>query len=54
MANDSENSFGFELLFNISGTQVTKKEDILILFVHWYFIKNKFKSLGIGDSVNND
>ncbi|XP_011505522.1 PREDICTED: proteasome inhibitor PI31 subunit [Ceratosolen solmsi marchali] len=50
MSSNPEKSFGFELLFNISGVQITKKEDVLILFVHWYFIKNKFKCLGIGDS----
>ncbi|OAD55004.1 Putative proteasome inhibitor [Eufriesea mexicana] len=42
--------FGFELLQEIYNTQITKKEDILILFVHWYLIKQGFRCIGIGDS----
>lgn len=52
MADDLNNTFGFELLNKLYDTQVTKKEDILILFVHWYCIKNGFRCIGLGDSVS--
>lgn len=52
MASEFENTFGFELLYRNSSGGIAKKEDILVLFVHWYFIKNEFKCLGIGDSVS--
>lgn len=52
MASEIANTFGFELLNKVFGDQVTKKEDVLILFVHWNFVKNGFKCLGIGDSVS--
>lgn len=50
MASDSGITFGFELLQRISGEVIDKKEDVLVLFVHWYFVKNGFKCLGLGDS----
>nr|XP_031830815.1 proteasome inhibitor PI31 subunit [Nomia melanderi] len=43
-------TFGFELLHSLYGSQVLKKEDVLILFVHWYLVKNSFRCLGFGDS----
>ena len=52
MASDSGNTFGFELLYKVTEAQINKNEDVLILFVHWYFIKNGFKCLGIGDAVS--
>lgn len=50
MAEDLNNTFGFELLNKLYDTQIAKKEDILILFVHWYCIKNGFRCIGLGDS----
>lgn len=52
MAEDLNNTFGFELLNKLYDTQIAKKEDILILFVHWYCIKNGFRCIGLGDSVS--
>lgn len=49
---DANRVFGFELLQEIYDTQIAKKEDILILFVHWYLIKQGFRCIGIGDSVS--
>ncbi|XP_033209628.1 proteasome inhibitor PI31 subunit [Belonocnema kinseyi] len=54
MSFDLNNTFGFELLNKIYDSQVTKKEDVLILFVHWYFIKNGFRCIGLGDSKTHD
>ncbi|OXU22164.1 hypothetical protein TSAR_000639 [Trichomalopsis sarcophagae] len=51
MASDTaNNTFGFELLHKVSAAQISKKEDVLILLVHWHFVKNGYKCLGIGDS----
>lgn len=43
-------TFGFELLQSLYDSQISKKEDVLILFVHWYLIKNSFRCIGLGDS----
>ncbi|KAJ8670809.1 hypothetical protein QAD02_002068 [Eretmocerus hayati] len=50
MTSDSKHIFGFELLYKVSGGNINKKEDVLVLLVHWNFIKDGFKCLGIGDS----
>lgn len=55
MASDSSltsinDIFGFELLYKSIENQLSKKEDVLVLFVHWYLIKSGFKCLGQGDS----
>ncbi|XP_012274736.1 proteasome inhibitor PI31 subunit [Orussus abietinus] len=50
MADESNSVFGFELLNKLVENQLQKKEDIIILFVHWYFVKNGFKCIGTGDS----
>ncbi|XP_015431377.1 PREDICTED: proteasome inhibitor PI31 subunit isoform X2 [Dufourea novaeangliae] len=47
---DANVMFGFEILQSLYDNQVTKKEDVLILFVHWYLIKNSFRCVGFGDS----
>lgn len=49
---DTNNIFGFELFQEIYNKQITKKEDLLILFIHWYLIKQGFRCIGIGDSVS--
>ncbi|XP_076661453.1 proteasome inhibitor 31 kDa [Halictus rubicundus] len=43
-------TFGFELLQALYDSQISKKEDVLILLVHWYLIKNSFRCIGLGDS----
>ncbi|KAF3424425.1 hypothetical protein E2986_01032 [Frieseomelitta varia] len=47
---DASNVFGFELVQEIYNNQIARKEDVLILFVHWYLIKHGFRCIGIGDS----
>ncbi|KAK1126635.1 hypothetical protein K0M31_004262 [Melipona bicolor] len=47
---DASNVFGFELVQEIYSNQIARKEDVLILFVHWYLIKHGFRCIGIGDS----
>lgn len=51
MANTND-YFGFELLNKLVDNKLNKKEDVLILFAHWFFIKNGFKCIGLGDSVS--
>ncbi|XP_012233225.1 proteasome inhibitor PI31 subunit [Linepithema humile] len=45
----SVNVFGFELLQKFHDNEIQKKEDVIILFVHWYLTKSGFKCIGIGD-----
>ncbi|KAL7299419.1 hypothetical protein TKK_0007662 [Trichogramma kaykai] len=42
--------FGFELLHSQYKDKLNKKEDLIVLLIHWYLTKNKFRCLGIGDS----
>ncbi|XP_032677647.1 proteasome inhibitor PI31 subunit isoform X2 [Odontomachus brunneus] len=49
MAN-SDNTFGFELFSKLHHCEIQKKEDIIIIFVHWYLVKYGFRCIGIGDS----
>ena len=44
--------FGFELLYAIYSRDIHKKEEVIILFTHWFLIKNGFQCLGCGDSVS--
>ncbi|XP_072764462.1 proteasome inhibitor PI31 subunit [Anoplolepis gracilipes] len=46
---DAINTFGFELLQKVHHDEIHKKEDIIILFVHWYLMKCGFRCIGIGD-----
>ncbi|XP_066601159.1 proteasome inhibitor PI31 subunit-like [Prorops nasuta] len=48
--NNSSNTFGFQLLSRLYDSDVVKKEDVIILFIHWYLIKQNFKCIGLGDS----
>ncbi|XP_076280769.1 proteasome inhibitor 31 kDa [Lasioglossum baleicum] len=47
-------TFGFELLQSLYDSQISKKEDVLILFVHWYLIKNSFRCIDLGYSKSYD
>ncbi|XP_076183163.1 proteasome inhibitor 31 kDa isoform X2 [Ptiloglossa arizonensis] len=51
---DEMDMFGFELLQNLYDNQILKKEDALILFIHWCFIKNGFRCLSLGDTKAYD
>ncbi|XP_014207755.1 proteasome inhibitor PI31 subunit isoform X2 [Copidosoma floridanum] len=55
MATESTSSttdtFGFELIHKLSASQINKKEDVLVLLVHWHLVKNGFKCLGSGDAT---
>jgi len=48
------NVFGFELFQKLYHDDIHKKEDVLILFVHWYLSKSGFRCIGIGDEVSSD
>ncbi|KAK2582246.1 hypothetical protein KPH14_004592 [Odynerus spinipes] len=54
MAGNTETTFGFELLLKLTDNDICKKEDVIILFVHWYIIKCGFKCIGLGDSKTFD
>ncbi|XP_078038387.1 proteasome inhibitor 31 kDa [Augochlora pura] len=43
-------TFGFEVFQSLYDSQISKKEDVLILFLHWYLLKNSFRCIGPGDS----
>ncbi|XP_046825420.1 proteasome inhibitor PI31 subunit [Vespa crabro] len=49
MSSNPKFVFGFELLQKLVDNDICKKEDVIILFVHWYIIKCGFKCLGYGD-----
>ncbi|XP_011255418.1 proteasome inhibitor PI31 subunit [Camponotus floridanus] len=49
---DSTNMFGFELLQKLHHDEIHKKEDVIILFIHWYLVKCGFRCIGIGDEKN--
>lgn len=51
---DSTNMFGFELLQKVHHDEIHKKEDVIILFIHWYLVKCGFRCIGIGDEVSPD
>lgn len=51
---DVNNSFGFELLQKLYQDEIHKKDDLIILFIHWYLIKSGFRCIGIGDEVSLD
>lgn len=52
MATVSDDYFAFELLNRLVDNQLCKKEDVIILFGHWFLIKNGFRCIGLGDSVS--
>ncbi|EEB20451.1 proteasome inhibitor, putative [Pediculus humanus corporis] len=42
--------FGWDLTYRLIEKELTKKEDLLIAFTHWFIIKNGFSCIGNGDS----
>ncbi|KAI4497216.1 hypothetical protein M0802_007700 [Mischocyttarus mexicanus] len=50
MASSTRFEFGFELLQKSVEKDVCKKEDVIILLVHWYLIKCGFTCIGYGVS----
>ncbi|XP_015183422.1 PREDICTED: proteasome inhibitor PI31 subunit [Polistes dominula] len=50
MADKIKVEYGFELLQKTVDNDIRKKEDAIILLVHWYLIKCGFKCLGYGIS----
>lgn len=49
MASCSTENFGFELMMKLVDHQLKKKEDVIILFTHWYLVKVGFRCIGLGD-----
>jgi len=50
MAGETNAYFGFELLNKLFDNQLNKKEDVIVLCLHWFLVKNSFKCIGLGDS----
>ncbi|XP_023716810.1 proteasome inhibitor PI31 subunit isoform X2 [Cryptotermes secundus] len=42
--------FGWDWNYKLVENDITKKEDVLVALIHWYFIKFGFKCIGLGDS----
>ncbi|XP_014475550.1 PREDICTED: proteasome inhibitor PI31 subunit [Dinoponera quadriceps] len=48
MASDT---FGFDLLYKLHYNEIQKKEDVIILFAHWYLVKHGLRCIGTGDNI---
>lgn len=48
------NMFGFEALHKVHCKEINKKQDVIILLIHWYLTKCGFRCIGIGDEVSPD
>ena len=46
---DATSTFGFELFQKLHHDEIHKKEDVIILFIHWFLTKCGFRCIGIGD-----
>ncbi|XP_070151527.1 proteasome inhibitor PI31 subunit [Polyergus mexicanus] len=46
---DVTNMFGFEALYKIHCKEINKKQDVIILLIHWYLTKCGFRCIGTGD-----
>jgi predicted acetyltransferase len=44
--------FGFHLFLESQKPNIQSKNDVLVIFMHWMFVKNKFRNIGIGDNVS--
>ncbi|XP_012056773.1 PREDICTED: proteasome inhibitor PI31 subunit [Atta cephalotes] len=51
MVDVTNNVFGFELFQKLYHDDIHKKEDVIILFMHWYLTKSGFRCIGIGDDA---
>ncbi|KAG5321905.1 PSMF1 inhibitor, partial [Pseudoatta argentina] len=51
MIDVTNNVFGFELFQKLYHDDIHKKEDVIILFIHWYLTKSGFRCIGIGDDA---
>ncbi|GLH14433.1 Proteasome inhibitor PI31 subunit [Gryllus bimaculatus] len=41
--------FGWDLIYKLAEKDINKKEDVLLLLVHWYLVKSGLKCVGLGD-----
>jgi len=48
---DVNSFFGFELFQKLHHDDIRRKEDVIILFVHWCLTKSGFRCIGVGDEV---
>ncbi|XP_011170589.1 proteasome inhibitor PI31 subunit [Solenopsis invicta] len=51
---DVNRVFGFELFQKLYHDEIQKKEDVIILLVHWYLVKSGFRCIGIGNETVSD
>lgn len=49
----ASNLIGWELLYHSVENAIEKKEDILVVLIHWVLIKNGYKSIGLGSDTKD-
>ncbi|EAA04611.3 AGAP007418-PA [Anopheles gambiae str. PEST] len=47
--------FGLEMLWKLESANLADKADAMMLFVHWFLVRNGFRNVGVGDdkTLNN-
>ncbi|XP_035912794.1 proteasome inhibitor PI31 subunit [Anopheles stephensi] len=50
----SSDYFGMEMLWKLEQNNVNTKSDLMVLFVHWYLMRNGFRNVGVGDDKTLD
>lgn len=48
----SSDTFGLELCFKTVVDAVIRKDDVLVVIVHWFLTKFGFRCIGTGDNVS--
>lgn len=49
----ASNLIGWELLYHSVENAIEKKEDILVVLIHWVLIKNGYKCIGLGTDTKD-
>uniref|UniRef100_A0A182JT18 Proteasome inhibitor PI31 subunit n=1 Tax=Anopheles christyi TaxID=43041 RepID=A0A182JT18_9DIPT len=51
----SSDLYGLEMLWKLEKGNVADKSDMMMLFVHWFLVRNGFRNVGVGDdkTLNN-
>lgn len=51
MAPSSNNSFGWELLYNAVKNELNDKKNLGVVLIHFALLKSNFRCIGTGDKV---
>lgn len=49
----SSDTFGLELSFQLVSEAIKRKDDVLVVVVHWFLTKFGFRCIGVGDDVSS-